>query len=79
MIDKSAAGANPNRAMNFRNTGLQVVDPSQYNLRVQMNAQRPAALQQHAYAQGGATHLDTWREHHLPHEASHIVQQRSGR
>ena len=79
MIDKSAAGANLNRAMNFRNTGLQVVDPSQYNLRVHMNAQRPAALQQHAYAQGGAVHLGTGQQQHLGHEASHVVQQRQGR
>lgn len=49
------------------------------DVRVHRNSTKPAQLQAHAYAQGRDIHLAPGQEHHLPHEAWHIVQQRQGR
>lgn len=48
-------------------------------VRVHYNSSRPAQLGAHAYAQGSDIHLATGQEHHLPHEAWHVVQQAQGR
>lgn len=48
-------------------------------VRVHRGSPKPAALQAEAYARGDEIHLAPNREHHLPHEAWHIVQQRQGR
>ncbi len=47
-------------------------------VRVHRNSTRPAALQAHAFAQGQDIHLGPGQEHHLPHEAWHVVQQARG-
>jgi hypothetical protein len=49
------------------------------DVKVHYNAPRPAQLQAHAYAQGTEIHLAQGQEHHLPHEAWHVVQQKQGR
>lgn len=46
---------------------------------VHHNSDRPAQLNALAYAQGNDIHLGPGQEHHLPHEAWHVVQQRQGR
>lgn len=46
---------------------------------VHRNSTRPAQLQAEAFAQGRDIHLAPGQDHHLPHEAWHIVQQRQGR
>lgn len=48
-------------------------------VRVHYRSARPAQLQAHAYAQGSEIHLAAGQEHHLAHEAWHLVQQRQGR
>ena len=52
---------------------------SMAGVRVHYNSARPAGLNAHAYAQGEDIHLGPGQEHHLPHEAWHVVQQRQGR
>ena len=48
-------------------------------VRVHHNSNTPAQLNALAYAQGSDIHLGPGQEHHLPHEAWHVVQQRQGR
>ncbi|WBY07458.1 DUF4157 domain-containing protein [Sphingomonas sp. 7/4-4] len=43
------------------------------------NSDKPAQLGAHAYAQGSDIHLAPGQNHHLPHEAWHVVQQKQGR
>lgn len=49
------------------------------HVRVNLNSDRPARLQAHAYAQGSDIHIAPGQERHLPHEAWHVVQQMQGR
>jgi hypothetical protein len=49
------------------------------SVRVHRNSDRPAGLDALAYAQGDSIHLAPGQDHHLPHEAWHVVQQRQGR
>jgi hypothetical protein len=49
------------------------------HVRVHYNSAKPATLQAHAYAQGTDIHIAPGQEKHLPHEASHVVQQAQGR
>ncbi len=49
------------------------------DVKVHYNSDKPAQLQAHAYAQGTEIHIAPGQENHLPHEAWHIVQQKSGR
>lgn len=49
------------------------------DVRVHRNSSRPAQLEAAAYAQGRDIHLAPGQDHHLPHEAWHVVQQRQGR
>lgn len=49
------------------------------NVTVHYNSAKPAQLQAHAYAQGNDIHIGPGQEHHLPHEAWHVVQQKQGR
>lgn len=49
------------------------------HVRVHYNSSRPAQLNAHAYAQGSDIHVAPGQEHHLPHEAWHVVQQAQGR
>lgn len=48
-------------------------------VRVHRNSSEPAQLNALAYAQGNDIHLAPGQDHHLPHEAWHVVQQRQGR
>jgi hypothetical protein len=48
-------------------------------IRVHRNSDSPAGLDALAYAQGNDIHLGPGQDHHLPHEAWHVVQQRQGR
>jgi hypothetical protein len=48
-------------------------------VRVFYNSSRPTQLGAHAYARGSHIHLAPGQEHHLPHEAWHVVQQSQGR
>jgi hypothetical protein len=49
------------------------------DVKVHYDADKPAQLHAHAYAQGTDIHLASGQEKHLPHEAWHIVQQKQGR
>ena len=49
------------------------------NVSVHYNSSKPAQLNAHAYAQGTDIHVGPGQEHHLPHEAWHVVQQAQGR
>ncbi|THD35601.1 MAG: DUF4157 domain-containing protein [Sphingomonas sp.] len=48
-------------------------------VRVHRDSHRPGQIQAEAFAQGTTIHLAPGRDHHLPHEAWHIVQQAQGR
>ena len=52
---------------------------SMASVQVHRNSPAPAQLQAHAYAQGEHIHLAPGQEHHLAHEAWHVVQQKQGR
>ena len=79
MTASESQGAQPKRTTNFKHTGLELTDPSKFDVRVHMASQKPAALQQHAYAKGSKIHLSPGQDNHLPHEAWHVVQQQQGR
>lgn len=49
------------------------------DVKVHYNSDKPAQLNAHAYAQGTDIHVAPGQEHHLPHEAWHVVQQKQGR
>jgi uncharacterized protein DUF4157 len=49
------------------------------DVRVHYNSPKPATVQAHAFAQGTDIHIGPGQEHHLPHEAWHVVQQKQGR
>ncbi|MCE4554335.1 DUF4157 domain-containing protein [Pelomonas cellulosilytica] len=49
------------------------------DVRVHRDSGKPAQLNAFAYAQGNDIHLGPGQEHHLPHEAWHVVQQAQGR
>jgi len=49
------------------------------DVRVHRNSALPAQLHAHAFAQGSTIHLGPGQDHHLPHEAWHVVQQKQGR
>jgi hypothetical protein len=49
------------------------------DVKVHYQSTKPAQLQAHAYAQGSEIYLGSGQEHHLPHEAWHVVQQKQGR
>ncbi|WP_150574098.1 dual specificity protein phosphatase family protein [Pandoraea aquatica] len=46
---------------------------------VHRNSSQPGQYDAHAYAQGHRIFLGAGQEHHLPHEAWHVVQQKQGR
>lgn len=80
MKSPANAGANLKRTTNFRNTGLELADPAKFDLRVHMDDEKPAALQQHEFTQGGAYNVGQGDSKHLlGHELTHVVQQRQGR
>jgi hypothetical protein len=49
------------------------------DVRVHRNSARPAGLQALAYTQGSDIHVAPGQDHHLAHEAWHVVQQKEGR
>ena len=49
------------------------------DVKVHYNSSKPTQVQAHAYAQGNHIYLGAGQEHHLPHEAWHVVQQKQGR
>ena len=49
-----------------------------HGVRVHTGSKGPAPLRAEAYAQGSEIHLRPGQEKHLPHELSHVVQQRQG-
>ncbi len=49
------------------------------DVRVHRNSSKAREAGALAYAQGNEIHLGPGQEHHLPHEAWHVVQQRQGR
>ena len=49
------------------------------SVKVFYNSSKPAQVNADAYAQGNQIHLGSGQEHHLPHEAWHVVQQAQGR
>lgn len=49
------------------------------DVRVHYGSAEPARLQAHAFTRGTDIHVAPGQEHHLPHEAWHVVQQAQGR
>jgi hypothetical protein len=49
------------------------------DVKVHRNSAAPAQFRAYAFAQGSDIHLAPGQEHHLPHEAWHVVQQKQGR
>ncbi|HKV56928.1 MAG TPA: DUF4157 domain-containing protein, partial [Ktedonobacteraceae bacterium] len=49
------------------------------DVRVHYHSSEPARVQALAYTQGTDIHVGPGQEHHLPHEAWHVVQQKQGR
>jgi hypothetical protein len=49
------------------------------HVKVHYNSSRPAQVNALAYARGHEIHVAPGQEHHLPHEAWHLVQQAQGR
>lgn len=49
------------------------------DVRVHYGSSRPGPLGAQAFAQGSDIHLAPGKEHHLPHEAWHVAQQKQGR
>jgi hypothetical protein len=49
------------------------------DVKVHYNSSQPAQLNALAYAQGTDIHVGPGQEQHLPHEAWHVAQQKSGR
>jgi hypothetical protein len=49
------------------------------DVRVHYGSSRPGPLGAEAFAQGTDIHLAPGKEHHLPHEAWHVAQQKQGR
>jgi len=76
MSGVNSQAGQPARTTNFKHTGLEIADPSKYDVRVHQAANKPAALQAHAYAQGNKIHLGAGQEGHLPHESWHVAQQK---
>lgn len=61
-------------------TGIETLSGfSMDNVNVHYSSPKPAQLQALAYAQGTDIHIAPGQEHHLPHEAWHVVQQMQGR
>jgi hypothetical protein len=49
------------------------------HVRVAYNSARPAQLNAHAFTQGHEIHMAPGQNHHVAHEAWHVVQQVQGR
>ena len=52
---------------------------SLHDVKVHRNSPQPAQLKADAFAQGTDIHLGPGQDHHLPHEAWHVAQQKQGR
>jgi hypothetical protein len=71
-----AAGGLPDRLK----SGVEVLSGYDLsNVRVHANSDKPAGVKALAYTQGSDIHVAPGQEHHLPHEAWHVVQQAQGR
>ena len=73
--------ASSNTAMPARvKSGLENMSgQSMSGVNVHHNSGRPAQLQAHASTQGTNIHVAPGQSNHLPHEATHVAQQRQGR
>ncbi|MGC7403052.1 eCIS core domain-containing protein [Pandoraea pneumonica] len=61
-------------------TGIEMLSGlSMDDVSVHYHSPKPAQHQAHAYAQGTDVYVGPGQEHHLPHEAWHVVQQKQGR
>ena len=49
------------------------------DVKVHRNSDKPAQMEAHAYTQGTDIHIGPGQEKHLPHEAWHVVQQKTSR
>ncbi|WP_316824574.1 DUF4157 domain-containing protein [Pedobacter miscanthi] len=71
--------AKKNLPDNLKN-GIEALSGISLNdVKVHLNADKPAQLNTLAYAKGTDIHLAPGQEAHLPHEAWHVVQQKQGR
>ena len=81
-VQREAAADAPNRTGMPDNLKAGIESLSGMDMsgvRVHRNSDSPAGLDALAYAQGNDIHLGPGQDHHLPHEAWHVVQQRQGR
>ncbi|HLL30620.1 MAG TPA: DUF4157 domain-containing protein, partial [Allosphingosinicella sp.] len=77
-----AVEAAPNRTglPNGLKEGMEALSGlSMDDVRVHRNSSEPARLGALAFARGSDIHLGSGQEHHLPHEAWHVIQQKQGR
>ena len=65
--------------VNLRTGIEQLSGQSLDGVRVHRNSSQPAAVGALAYTQGNDIHLAPGQDHHIAHEAWHVVQQRQGR
>ena len=81
-------GAVENTSQTPNHTGLpddlkngveQLSGLSMDDVKIHYNSSKPAQLAAHAYAQGSDIHVASGQQQHLPHEAWHVVQQKTGR
>lgn len=76
---KSDAGNNTGLPSNLKSGIENLSAHSMGSVNVHHNNPRPAQVQANATAQGNNIHLPSGQARHLPHEATHVVQQRQGR
>lgn len=79
-VATGATGRNETGLPDSLKTGVEALSGiSLDSVRVHYNSSQPAQLNALAYAQGSDIHVAPGQEHHLPHEAWHVVQQAQGR
>lgn len=79
-LEEQPAKANDTGLPDTLKTGIESLSGiSMDSVKVHYNSPQPAQLNALAYAQGTDIHVAPGQEHHLPHEAWHVVQQAQGR
>lgn len=80
MSDRSNPSTNNTGLPDQLKSGIESLSGiSMDDVKVHYNSSKPAAVNAHAYAQGTDIYVAPGQEHHLPHEAWHVVQQKQGR
>ncbi|MGK6319596.1 eCIS core domain-containing protein [Sphingomonas sp. DT-204] len=79
-LARTAAASNRTGLPNRLKSGIETLSGIALDdVRVHRGSRQPAAIQAEAYTCGSEIHLAPGAEHHLAHEAWHVVQQKQGR